>query len=50
MCLVPSRSYLERAKKQAEQVLKIGQRVLDADPEGVTGYNAFVNEPAEPQH
>ena len=36
-----------RAKKQAEQ-LKIGKRVLDADPEGVTGYNAFVNEPAEP--
>ena len=35
-----------RAKKQAEQ-LKIGQRVLDADPEGAGGYNAFVNEPAE---
>ena len=35
-----------RAKKQAEQ-LKIGQRALDADPEGVNGYNAFVNEPAE---
>ena len=35
-----------RAEKQAEQ-LKIGKRVLDADPEGVNGYNAFVNEPAE---
>ncbi len=35
-----------RAKKQAEQ-LKIGKRVLEADPEGVNGYNAFVNEPAE---
>ena len=35
-----------RAKKQAEQ-LKIGQRALDADPEGTGGYNAFVNEPAE---
>ena len=35
-----------RQKKQAEQ-LKIGKRVLEADPEGVTGYNAFVNEPAE---
>ena len=35
-----------RAKKQAEQ-LKIGRRVLEADPEGVNGYNAFVNEPAE---
>ena len=34
------------AKKQAEQV-KIGQRALQADPEGVNGYNAFVNEPAE---
>ena len=33
-------------KKKAEQ-LKIGQRVLDADPEGAGGYNAFVNEPAE---
>ena len=33
-------------KKKAEQ-LKIGKRVLEADPEGVTGYNAFVNEPAE---
>ena len=36
-----------RAKKQDEQ-LKIGKRVLEADPEGVGGYNAFVNEPAEP--
>lgn len=35
-----------QAKKKAEQ-LKIGQRVLDADPEGTGGYNAFVNEPAE---
>ena len=35
-----------RAKKKAEQ-LNIGQRVLDADPEGTGGYNAFVNEPAE---
>ena len=35
-----------QAKKKAEQ-LKIGQRVLDADPEGAGGYNAFVNEPAE---
>ena len=35
-----------RAKKRDEQ-LKIGRRVLDADPEGVNGYNAFVNEPAE---
>ena len=34
-----------RQKKQAEQ-LKIGKRVLEADPEGVTGYNAF-DEPAE---
>lgn len=37
-----------RAKKQAEQ-LKLGRRVLEADPEGTQGYNAFVNEPAEPQ-
>ena len=35
-----------QAKKRAEQ-LKIGQRALKADPEGVNGYNAFVNEPAE---
>ena len=33
-------------KKQAEQ-LKIGQRALQADPDGANGYNAFVNEPAE---
>ncbi len=33
-------------KKKAEQ-LKIGKRALEADPEGVNGYNAFVNEPAE---
>ena len=35
-----------QAKKKAEQ-LKLGQRALEADPEGVNGYNAFVNEPAE---
>ena len=35
-----------RTKKRDEQ-LKIGRRVLQADPEGVNGYNAFVNEPAE---
>ena len=35
-----------QAKKKAEQ-LKLGQRALQADPEGVNGYNAFVNEPAE---
>ena len=34
-------------KKKAEQ-LKLGKRALEADPEGVNGYNAFVNEPAEP--
>ena len=33
-----------RAKNEAEQ-LKIGTAVLGAAPEGVTGYNAFVNEP-----
>ena len=37
----------QREIKQAEQ-LKIGRRALEADPEGVGGYNAFVNEPAEP--
>ena len=35
-----------RQKKKAEQ-LKIGRKALEADPEGVNGYNAFVNEPAE---
>ena len=34
-----------QAKKKAEQ-LKLG-RELGGDPEGVNGYNAFVNEPAE---
>ena len=37
-----------RAKKRAAQ-LNEGQRVLAEDPDGLNGYNAFVNEPAEPQ-
>ena len=36
-----------RAKKKAAQ-LGEARRVLAEDPEGVNGYNAFVNEPAEP--
>ena len=36
-----------RAKKKAAQ-LGIAKRVLKEDPEGVNGYNAFVNDPAEP--
>ena len=36
-----------RAKKKAAQ-LGEGRRVLAEDPEGLNGYNAFVNEPAEP--
>ena len=36
-----------RAKKRAAQ-LGEGKRVLAEDPEGLNGYNAFVNEPAEP--
>ena len=36
-----------RKNKRAAQLAE-GQRVLAADPDGVNGYNAFVNDPAEP--
>ncbi len=35
-------------KRKKEAQLAIGKKVIQQDPEGVNGYNAFVNDPAEP--
>ena len=37
----------QRSAKKIAQINE-GRRVLEEDPEGLNGYNAFVNEPAEP--
>ena len=41
-------SVLKQRSTKMQAQLEEGQRVLMEDPEGVMGYNAFVNEPAEP--
>ena len=36
-------------KSSQDEQLREARKVMEADPEGEGGYNAFVNEPAEPQ-